>query len=85
MFSQTLERASEIGLETSFLPVWYDVDDAGSIRRLCAELFSANGGSRANGLQGYSAPHTRQYLRRLLEDGAGPRLGFKLPAEEQAL
>src|SRR5438552_3400944 len=40
VFSQTLERASEIGLETSLLPVWYDVDDAGSIRRLCGELFS---------------------------------------------
>jgi uncharacterized protein len=85
VFSQTLERASEIGLETSLLPVWYDVDDGGSIRRLCAELFSMNGGSRKVGLQGYSAPHTRRYLRRLLKNGAGPRLGFRLPAEEQAL
>ena len=85
VFSQTLKRASEIGLETSLLPVWYDVDDAGSIRRLCAELFSGNGRLRDKGVRGYSAPHTRQYLRRLLKDGAGPRLGFGLPTAERAV
>jgi len=85
VFSQTLQRASEIGLKTSLLPVWYDVDDAGSLRRLCAELFSANRGSRDQGVQGYSAPHTRQYLSQLLKDGAGPRLGFRLPIAEQAV
>lgn len=35
---QTLERAREIGLEVYRLPVWYDVDDAGSLRRLQNEL-----------------------------------------------
>src|SRR5579864_8812830 len=35
---QTLERAREIGLEVYRLPVWYDVDDAASLRRLQDEL-----------------------------------------------
>ena len=35
---QSLERAREIGLEVHRLPVWYDVDDADGLRRLCAEL-----------------------------------------------
>ena len=85
VFSQTLERASEIGLETSLLPVWYDVDDADSIRRLCAELFSGNGNSPDEKVRGYGAPHTRQYLRRLLNDGAGARLGFLLRTAERTI
>jgi uncharacterized protein len=36
--AQTLERAREIGLEVHSLPVWYDVDDIGGLRRLRAEL-----------------------------------------------
>jgi rSAM/selenodomain-associated transferase 1 len=35
---QTLERAREIGLDVHRLPVWYDVDDVGGLRRLRAEL-----------------------------------------------
>jgi uncharacterized protein len=35
---QTLERAAEIGLEVHQLPVWYDVDDVESLRRLQSEL-----------------------------------------------
>jgi uncharacterized protein len=35
---QTLERAREIGLDVYRLPVWYDVDDAESLRKLDAEL-----------------------------------------------
>jgi len=35
---QTLERASEIKLETHMLPVWYDVDDVDGLRRLGDEL-----------------------------------------------
>ncbi len=31
---QTLERAREIGLDVHVLPVWYDVDDVESLRRL---------------------------------------------------
>ena len=39
--AQTLARAAEIGLEVNVLPEWYDVDDAGSLRMLCAELDEA--------------------------------------------
>jgi len=83
VLSQTLERASEIRVESTLLPVWYDVDDAGSIRRLCAELFPGDGSSHGKQAKGYRAPHTRHYLSRLLEGGAGPRLGFSAP--EQAV
>jgi rSAM/selenodomain-associated transferase 1 len=31
---QTLQRATELGLETVMLPPWYDVDDAASLRQL---------------------------------------------------
>jgi uncharacterized protein len=85
VFSQTIERASEISLETRLLPVWYDVDDAASVRRLCGELFSGDRRSRDKRFHAYSAPHTRQYLRRLLNDGAGPRLGFRLSTAERAI
>jgi rSAM/selenodomain-associated transferase 1 len=55
---QTVERAAEIGLEIVTLPVWYDVDDIASLRRLVGELGDS---SRA----GYEAPHTAAVLRRL--------------------
>ena len=35
---QTRERAREIDLDVHVLPVWYDVDDVESLRRLHAEL-----------------------------------------------
>jgi rSAM/selenodomain-associated transferase 1 len=38
VFAQTAERAREIGLEPVVLPVWYDVDDIASLRRLHLEL-----------------------------------------------
>lgn len=58
VFSQTTERAREIGLETVTLPLWYDVDDVGSLRQLADEL----GGTVT---AGYPAPHTAAALRRL--------------------
>ena len=35
---QTLERAAELGLPVHMLPVWYDVDDAASLRLASQEL-----------------------------------------------
>lgn len=68
VLAQTCERAAEIGLEVVTLPAWYDVDDAATLGRLCGELFEANGeGAARVGLEGYSAPHTRRYLARLIE------------------
>jgi len=59
---QTLERAREIGLPMVQLAEWYDVDDAISLERLCAEL----GGEARSERRGYAAPHTRKFLRTLV-------------------
>jgi rSAM/selenodomain-associated transferase 1 len=39
---QTLDRAREIGLDVHVLPVWYDIDDVESLRRLDTELCEAD-------------------------------------------
>ena len=59
---QTLERASEIGLEVELLPTWYDVDDRVTLRRLCDELLSEPSSN-----SGYAAPHTREFLAAIVE------------------
>ncbi len=61
VFKQTLERASEIGLEAELLPTWYDVDDGATLERLRRELLGGSGASFA----GYDARHTRTYLESL--------------------
>jgi rSAM/selenodomain-associated transferase 1 len=55
VFIQTIQRATEIGLEIKLLPTGYDVDDAASLRRLCHELLGENTG-------GGVAPNTRKFL-----------------------
>lgn len=49
----TRERAAGIGLELVELPIWYDVDDAASLRTLLAER------------RGYPAPVTQSTINRL--------------------
>jgi hypothetical protein len=79
VLASTLDRAREIGLETKLLPPWYDVDDAISLGWLCRELFFAK--AHGGGTQtGYAAPHTREYLRQLINQGEGKRLGLQLSA-----
>lgn len=63
VLEQTIERAGEMNLRVHLLPKWYDVDDHGTLQRLCAEFFVANG--RQTG--GYPAPATRGYLEELLK------------------
>ena len=58
VFRQTIERAAEIGLSVDALPVWYDVDDVASLRRLIGDLAAPD-------RTGYPAPHTSALLRRL--------------------
>ena len=41
--AQTLARAAAAGLEVASLPTWYDVDDAGALARLLAELAAPPG------------------------------------------
>ena len=62
--AQTLARAAEIGLEVEVLPEWYDVDDAASLRMLCAELHDAR--PAPAGLRHYAAPHSARLMRVLL-------------------
>ena len=59
----TRARADALGLEVVELPVWYDVDDQGALRRLCAEL--AAGSGPGAGLQPYEAPFTTVALARI--------------------
>ena len=53
VLSYTLERADALGIGTSLLPEWRDVDDAGDLEALKGRLSQNN--SRAQ--------HTREYLR----------------------
>src|SRR5437016_793018 len=72
VLSHTIERAAEINLPVEFLPTWYDVDDAATLRLLCEELLllsdDPEGRSRFRG--GFAAPHTREYLANLLTTNA---------------
>jgi rSAM/selenodomain-associated transferase 1 len=72
VFSQTSQRASEIHLKVERLPVWYDVDDAESLRLLCAELFHRD--RVAENVHGSEAPCTREFLRNLIESEPDDRL-----------
>jgi rSAM/selenodomain-associated transferase 1 len=58
VLNQTIQRATEIGLEAKLLPTGYDVDDDASLRRLCNELLADTSSADL-------APHTREYLARL--------------------
>jgi rSAM/selenodomain-associated transferase 1 len=55
----TCERAAEIGLATTLLPEWYDVDDLETLRWLQDELAGKSTRFRAGGF----APATRAFLK----------------------
>jgi len=55
VLNQTIQRATEIGLEVKLLPSGYDVDDVVSLRRLCDELLGENATASV-------APNTRKFL-----------------------
>jgi rSAM/selenodomain-associated transferase 1 len=63
VLAQTKERAGELGLVTTMLPVWYDVDDIGSLRRLHAQFGQA--GDRPTI---YPARHSSAFLQSLFRD-----------------
>ena len=77
VFAQTMDRAREIGLDTAVLPVWYDVDDLASLRRLAEELLGKP--IRELERSRFAAPHTAAFLRRLLGNGGGRRIGIASP------
>jgi uncharacterized protein len=61
VLNQTMQRATEIGLEVKLLPTGYDVDDAASLRRLCNELLREQRDESV-------APSTRKFLARMVAD-----------------
>lgn len=63
---QTLERAREINLDVHMLPVWYDVDDAESLRMLHAELSTPR--PAVSRLVRYEARSTAALLERLCRE-----------------
>ena len=73
VLAQTIERAREIDLNVELLPPWYDVDDAAALQLLCGELFPSSG-QRNCFVGGYAAPHTREYLTRLISGEGGERI-----------
>jgi rSAM/selenodomain-associated transferase 1 len=60
VLNQTMQRATEIGLEVKLLPTGYDIDDNASLRRLCKELL-------ANATPADIAPCTRRFLASFAE------------------
>src|SRR5205809_3375403 len=59
VLNQTMQRATEIGIEVKLLPTGYDVDDGASLSRLCNELLGEQG-------DGGSTPSTRKFLAGLV-------------------
>jgi uncharacterized protein len=80
VFAQTLDRAREIGLDTAMLPMWYDVDDLASLRRLTGELLG--GITQENRRNRFAAPHTTAFLLRLFGNGGDRRFGVGSPSAE---
>ena len=62
VLARTKERAAEINLPVDMLPPWYDVDDAETLNRLCADLLFTEGADDA-----YAAPHTRSFLEAIVQ------------------
>ena len=60
VLNQTIQRATEIGLDVKLLPTGYDVDDGASLRRLCNEIL-------ADTTAADIAPYTRQFLASFVE------------------
>jgi rSAM/selenodomain-associated transferase 1 len=59
VLNQTMQRATEIGIEVKLLPTGYDVDDGAGLRRLCNELLGEQGDDSV-------APTTRKFLAGLV-------------------
>ncbi|HVC51082.1 MAG TPA: TIGR04282 family arsenosugar biosynthesis glycosyltransferase [Stellaceae bacterium] len=75
VFAQTVVRAREIGLEPIVLPTWYDVDDAGSLRRLIAELREEIGRGASDRAPHYTAAFLRNLSRDFVDPLSGPGIG----------
>ena len=74
VLAHTSERAAEINLPIEFLPTWYDVDDAATLRLLCDELSLLRHDGQAQFRGGFKAPHTSKYLAGLIAKDDRQRL-----------
>lgn len=61
VYAETAERVREAGIELVELPLWYDVDDASTLRTLEAELLEGERPSFATA-DGFDAKQTRAFL-----------------------
>ncbi len=71
VYSETVERARDAGLELVELPRWYDVDDANSLQTLEAELLEGTQPEFV-ALRGYDARATRAFLAARRAQAAEP-------------
>jgi len=69
VLARSRQRAAEIDLPVELLSPWYDVDDAGTLARLCEELLFT---SPLDGA--YPAPHTRAFLEAIVTSEGRQRI-----------
>ncbi len=67
VYTETVERVREAGIELVELPIWYDVDDAGTLAVLAAELLEGKRPAFAK-VDGYAATATREFLAKRAEE-----------------
>jgi len=72
VFAETIAAAQAANLEAVILPRWYDVDDAATLDILTAELLHHTPPPFTT-IPGYSAPHTRDFLGKLNQQGSERR------------
>ena len=72
VFAETIAAAKAASLEAVILPLWYDVDDAATLDVLTSELLH-NAPPPFTTIPGYPAEHTRNFLRRLNQQGSDRR------------
>lgn len=71
VLAETLSRAAAVPTPLKLLPLWYDVDELGSLQLLILELFGTGLPIAAAGLTGSPARHSRSLLRQLLINDTG--------------
>ena len=69
VYAETVERVREAGVELVELPIWYDVDDAATLRVLEAELLHGTRPAFA-AAEGYNAQSTRGFLEKRGREGS---------------
>jgi rSAM/selenodomain-associated transferase 1 len=72
VFAETIAAAKAANLEAVILPLWYDVDDAATLDILTAELLHHTPPPFTT-IPGYPAPHTRDFLGKLNQQGSDRR------------